>query len=124
MVKTDGLPTLAEVRPQPMLHPGCGTNLVMLLLPLILPGFFLSYWLSLLLILPVLSLFFWMKLHPEHPLARRMLALGYAGQRLTLAPPQDRELQAALKALEGLAAADSEGTVAEKSASTTLNQTS
>lgn len=39
-------------------------------------------------------------------------------------PPQDRELQAALKALEGLAAADSEGTVAEKSASTTLNQTS
>lgn len=88
MVKTDGLPTLAEVRPQPMLHPGCGTNLVMLSLPLMLPGFFLPYWLSLLLILPVLSLFVWMKLHPEHPLARRMLALGYAGQRLTLALPK------------------------------------
>jgi len=105
-METDGLPTLAEVRPQPMLHPSCGSNLAMLLLPVALLGFFLPYWLSLLPILlfpPFLHLFGWMNHHPEHPLARRLLALGYAGQRFTLATPQDRELQAALKALEGLA---------------------
>ena len=91
LMKTDGLPTLAEVRPQPMLHPGCGTNLVMLSLPLMLLGFFLPYWLSLLLLLPALNLFVWMNHHPEHPLARRLLALGYAGQRLNPGPsPQDR----------------------------------
>lgn len=102
--KTDRRPTLEEVRSQPMLHPSCGSNLVMLSLPLMLPGLFLPHWLSLLLLLPALGLFVWMNHHSEHPLARALLSFAYLGQRLTLAPPEERELQAALKALEGLEA--------------------
>ncbi|MER3481706.1 MAG: hypothetical protein C4327_14900, partial [Meiothermus sp.] len=77
--KTDGLPTLAEVRPQPMLHPSCGSNLAMLLLPVTLLGYFLPYWLFLPLIPPFLHLFGWMNHHPEHPLARPVAGPGLPG---------------------------------------------
>lgn len=96
--QTNRRPTLEEARQQPMLHPSCGSNLVMFLLP----GFFLPYWAALFLILPALGLFAWANRHPEHPLAQALLSFAYLGQRLVLAPPEDRDLQAALKALEGL----------------------
>jgi len=90
------------VQRQPLLHPACGSNLVALWLlayPLLLH---LPWWLQLLMLLAVLPLFRWMNRNPEHPLSRRLLALGYRFQRHTLAEPGEAELEAAWLALRGL----------------------
>jgi len=93
------------VRRQPLLHPACGSNLAALYLLVWLPAFLLlhlPWWLQLLMLLPVLSLFGWMSRNPEHPLSRGLLALGYRFQRHTLAEPGEAELEAAWLALRGL----------------------
>ena len=93
------------VRRQPLLHPACGSNLAALYLLVWLPAFLLlhlPWWLHPLMLLPVLPLFRWMNRNTEHPLSRRLLALGYRFQRHTLAEPGEAELEAAWLALRGL----------------------
>ena len=92
------------VRRQPLLHPACGSNLAALYLLVWLPAFLLHlpWWLQPLILLIVLPLFRWMSRNPEHPLSRRLLALGYRFQRHTLAEPGEAELEAAWLALRGL----------------------
>jgi hypothetical protein len=94
------------VRRQPLLHPACGSNLAALWLPFYLLAYplllHLPWWLHPLTLLPVLPLFGWMNRNPEHPLSRRLLALGYRFQRHTLAEPGEAELEAAWLALQGL----------------------
>lgn len=96
------------VRQQPLLHPACGSNLFALYLPFCLLSFPLSLlapgfgWLQLLILPLLFPVFGWMRRHPQHPLARRLLALGYRFQRHTLAEPGEAELEAAWRALQGL----------------------
>lgn len=96
------------VRRQPLLHPACGSNLAalylmvwFLILPLLL-FFPWLWWLQFLVLLPLLPVFGWMGRHPEHPLSRGLLALGYRLQRHTLAEPGEAELEAAWRAVQGL----------------------
>ncbi|RIH82629.1 hypothetical protein Mterra_02589 [Calidithermus terrae] len=94
--------SLEGLRRQPILHPFCGTNLAALWLmafPLVL---LLPVWLQPLIVLPLLPVFGWMARNKDRPLAGKLVAIGYWGQRYTVAHPEERHLEAALKAVEGL----------------------
>ena len=109
------------VRRQPLLHPACGSNLAALWLLFYLPALLLlhlPWWLQPLMLLPLLPLFGWMNRNPEHPLSRRLLALGYSFQRHTLAEPGEAELEAAWLALQGLEMEDPSTVEVEGSGST------
>jgi uncharacterized protein YqhQ len=99
-----GLPlTLEQARQQPRLHRSCGTNLAVLTLPLIPISVLLPFWAYMLLLLPLLPLFSWTARNADqNPLASRLLQFGYWGQRYTVAQPEERHLEAALRAMEGL----------------------
>jgi uncharacterized protein YqhQ len=100
-----GLPlTVEQARQQPPLHRFCGTNLAVLTLPLIPISVLLPFWAYMLLLLPLLPLFSWTARNADqNPLASRLLQFGLWGQRYTVAQPEERHLEAALRAMQGLA---------------------